>query len=116
MCEGHVQEDWTMWWGKLGFDFCPGAGSARGGHAHLVVTRLYSVAAPGAGGHSAEEILPFVMSTAAAATKLLARNGMIDAAALHVLTAVTGRGWNAGVGACGPPSELTTTSASDRLR
>ena len=80
------------------FDVCPGAGSARGGHAHLIVARLYSVAAPGAGGHSAECILPVVMSTAAAATKFLARHGMIDVAALHVSTTVTGRGYDAGVG------------------
>ena len=75
-----------MWWRKLGFDVFPGAGSGRGGHAH---PRLYSVAAPGAGGHSAECILPVFMSTAAAATKFVARHGMIDVAALHVLTTAT---------------------------
>ena len=91
-----------MWWRKLGFDFCPGVGSARGSRAHLVA-RLYSVAATGAGGHTAECILPGVVS--AGATKLLARHGMIDVAALHLLTTVTGRGWDAGVGACGPQAK-----------
>ena len=52
-----------MWWRKLGFDVSPGAGLARGGHAHLVVARLYSAAASGAGSHPAECILPVVMST-----------------------------------------------------
>ena len=110
MCEGHVQEDWTMWWGKLGFDFCPGAGSARGGRAHLVVAGLYLVAAPSAGGRTAECILPVVVPAAATATKLLACQGMIDVAALHMLTTVTGRGWDAKVAACGPQTKFATAN------
>ena len=73
-----------------------------GAVGHLVVARLYSVAASGAGGHAAESILPVVISTAAAATTLLARHGMIDAVTLHVLTTVAGRGWDAGVDAYAP--------------
>ena len=57
----------------------------------------------------AECILPGVLSAAAAATKLLARHGMIDAVALHVTTA-TGRGWDVGVGACGPQAKLTSAN------
>ena len=98
------------------FDVCPGAGSARGGHAYLVVARLYTAAVPRACSHSAECILPVVVHAAAAAAKLLAGHGMIDVAALHVLTTVTRRGWDAGVGACGSQAKLTTASASDRWR
>ena len=82
MREGHVQEGWTIWRRKPGFDVCSGAGSARGGRAHLVA-RLYAVAVPGSCSHSAEGILPYVVSAAAAATKLLTGHGMIDVAALH---------------------------------
>ena len=35
---------------------------------------------------------------------------MIDVAALHVLTTVTKRGWDAGVGACGSQAKLTTAN------
>ena len=72
-----------MWRRKTGFDFCSGAGSARGGHAYLVVARLCAVAAPGACSHTAECILPVLVPAAAAATKLLAGHGIIDVAALH---------------------------------
>ena len=99
-----------MWWRKLSFDVCPGASSAGGSHVHLVGARFYSVAAPSAGGHLAECILPVVMSTAAAANTFLARHGMIDVAALHVLITVTGRGWDAGVGARGPQAKLPTAN------
>ena len=91
-----------MWRRKPGFDVCPGACSAWGGRAYLVVARLYVVAVPGACSHTAECILPVVLPAAAAATELLAGHGMIDVAALHALTTVTRRGWDAGVGACGP--------------
>ena len=115
VCKGHVQEGWTMWRRKPGFDVCSGAGSARGSRAYLVVARLYAVAVPGACSHTAECILQVVVP--AAATKLLAGHGMIDVAALHVLTTVTRRGWDAGVGACGSQAKLTTVkSASDRWR
>ena len=67
-----------------------------------MVAGLYSVATLCAGGHSAGCILTVVVPAAAAVKKLLARHGIIDIAALHVLTTVTGRGWDAGVGACGP--------------
>ena len=71
-----------MWRRKPGFDVCSGAGSARGGRAHLVA-RLYA-AVPGSCSHSAEYILPVVVS--AATTNILAGHGMIDVAALHALT------------------------------
>ena len=100
--EGHVQEGLTMWRRKLDFDVCPRASTARGSCANLVVARRYSVAASGAGGHTAECILPVVVSAASAATQLLACHGMIDVAALLVLTTVAGRGWDAGVVACAP--------------
>ena len=99
-----------MWRRKLGFDVCPRAGTARGSCAHLVVARLYTVAASGAGGHTAECILPVVMFTASAVTKLLARHGMINVAALDVLSTVAGRGWDAGVGACGQQAKLTSAN------
>ena len=70
-----------MWRRKPGFDVCSGAGSARGGRAYLVVAKLYAVAVPGTCSHTAEYILPGVVS--AAATKLLAGHGMINVAALH---------------------------------
>ena len=76
-----------MWRRHPGFDVCSGAGSARGGQA-------------GSCSHSAECILPVVVSAAAAATKLLAGHGMIDVAALHALTTVASRSWDVGVGAC----------------
>ena len=60
VCRGHVQEGWTMCWRNLGFDVCPGAGTARACPAHLVVARLYSVAVAGAGSHTAECILPAI--------------------------------------------------------
>ena len=99
MCEGHVKKGWTMWRRKPGFDFCSGAGSARDGRAYLVVARLYTGAVPGACSHTAKCILPVVVP--AAATKLLGGHGMIDVTALHALTTVTRRGWDAGVDACG---------------
>ena len=107
-----------MWRRKPGFDVCCGAGSARGGRAYLVVARLYAVAVPGTCSHTAECILPVVVPTATAATKLLAGHGMIDVAALHALTTVASRGWDAGVGACGSHAKLTTAnkSTSDRRR
>ena len=108
MCEGHVQEGWTMWWRKPGFDVCPSAGSARGSRAYLVVARLYAVAVPGACSNTAECILTVVVP--AAATRLRAVHGMIDVAALHALTTVTRRGWDAGVGACGSQAKLTTAN------
>ena len=84
MREGHVQEGWTIWRRKPGCDVCSGAGSARSGRANLVVARLYAVAVPGSCSHSAEYILPVVVS--AATTNILAGHGMIDVAALHALT------------------------------
>ena len=96
-----------MWRRKPGFDVCSGAGSARGGRAHLVVARLYPVAVPGTCSHSAECILPVVVAAAAAATELLAGHGMIDVAALHALTTVASRSWDVGVVACGSQAELT---------
>ena len=86
-----------MWCRKLGFDVCPGAGSAWGGHAYLSVARLHSDAASGAGCHPAKCILPIVVPAATTATMLLTCHGMIDVAPLYVFTAVTGRGWDAGV-------------------
>ena len=83
MYEGHVQEGWTMLRRKPGLDVCSGAGSARGGHAHLVVARLHTVAVPGKCSNSAECIFPVVVPAATAATELLAGHGMIDVAALH---------------------------------
>ena len=80
-----------MWRRKPGFDVCSGAGSARGGRAHLVA-RLCAVAVPGTCSHTAECILPVVVSAAAAVTKLLAGHGMIDVVALHALTTVASRG------------------------
>ena len=115
MCERCVQEGRTMGRRKPGLDVRSRAGSAWGGRAYLVVARLYAVAVPGACSHTAECILQVVVP--AAATKLLAGHGMIDVAALHVLTTVTRRGWDAGVGACGSQAKLTTVkSASDRWR
>ena len=99
-----------MWRRKPGFNVCSGTGSAPGRHAHVVVARLYAVAVPGSCSRSAECILPVVVSAAAAATKLLAGHGMIDVAALHVLTTVASRGWDAGVGTCGSQSKLTTAN------
>ena len=64
--KGHVQEGWTMWRRKPGFDVC----SARGGRVHLVVARLYAVAVSCTCSHTAECILPVIVSTTAAATKL----------------------------------------------
>ena len=109
VCEGHVQEGWTLWWRKPGFDVYPGAASAQGGRAYLVA-RLYAVAAPGACSHTAECIFLVVVPAAAAATMLLAGHGRIDVAALHVLNTVTSRGWDAWVGACGSQAKLTTTN------
>ena len=50
------------------------------------------------------------MSTAVAATKFSARHGVIDVAALHMWTTVTGRGWDAGVGARRPQAKLSTAN------
>ena len=100
-----------MWRRKPGFNVCSGAGSAWGGRVHLVVARLYAVAVPGSCSHSAECILPVVVS--AAATELLAGHGMIDVAALHVLTTVASRdfcGWDVGVGVCSAHTKLTTAN------
>ena len=72
-----------MWRRKPGCDVCPGACSAWGVHAYLVVARLYAVAVPGACSHTVECILSVVVPAAAAATKLMAGHGMIDVAALH---------------------------------
>ena len=58
----------------------------------ILVARLYAAAVPGTCSHSAECILPVAVPAAAAATELLAGRGMIDAAALHVLTTVSSRG------------------------
>ena len=110
MCEGHVQEAWNMWRRKPDFDVCSGAGSGCGGRAHLVVAKLHAAAVPGMCSHSAECILPVVVSAAAAATKLLAGHGMIDIAALHALTTGASRGWDAEVGACGSQAEVTTAN------
>ena len=60
--------------------------------------------------------LPSYDSIFNTAINLLLSHGMIDVAALHVLTTVTRRGWDAGVGACGSQAKLTTASASDRWR
>ena len=68
------------------------------------------VALPGACSHTAECILPVVVPAAAATTKLLAGHGMIDVAALHMLTTVTRHGWDARVGACGSQAKLTTAN------
>ena len=95
---------------KPSLDVCSRAGSAWGGCAYLVVARLYTVAVPGACSHTAECILPVVVPVAAAATKLLAGHGMIDVAALHSLTTVASRGWDAGVGACDSQAKLTTAN------
>ena len=78
------EEAWLrrLLWSRL----CPG------GRAHLVVARLYAVAAPGACSDTAECILPVVVPAAAAANELLAGHGMIYVAALFVLTTVTRRG------------------------
>ena len=76
-----------MWWRKPGFDVCPGAGSARGGRACLVVARFYTVAVPGACSLTAECILPVVVRAAAAATKLLAGHGTINVAAVSMVLA-----------------------------
>ena len=97
-----------MWRRKPGFDVCSGASSARGGRAHLVVARLYAVAVPGTCSHSAKCILP--VAVLAAVTKLLAGHGMIDVTALHALTTVASRGWDAGVGAFGSQAKLTTAN------
>ena len=96
----------------------PWSGLCPGGPAYLVIARLYAVAVPGACSNTAECIIPVVVSAAAAATKLLAGHSMIDVDALHALTTVTRRGWDAGVGACGSQAKLTTAkkSASDRRR
>ena len=99
-----------MWWRKPGFDVCTGAGCARGGRAYLVVARLYAVAVPGVCSNTAECILPVVVPAAAATTKLLAGHGMINVAALHALTTVTRRGWDAGLGACGSQAKFTTAN------
>lgn len=69
---------------KLGFNVCPGAGSAQGSCAHLLVAGLYTVAAASAGCYSAEYILPVVTSVAATATEFLACHDMVDVAALHM--------------------------------
>ena len=84
-----------MWRRKPGFDVCSGAGSARGSRAYLVVARLYAVTVPGTCSHTAECILSVVVSAVAAASKLLAGHGMIDVAALHALTTVASRSWDA---------------------
>ena len=47
------------------------------------------------------------MPAAAAATTFLKRHGMIDVAALHVLTTESGRSWDVGVGACGTQAKST---------
>ena len=99
-----------MWRRKPGFDVCSGAGSAQGGCAYLLVARLYVVAGPGALSHTAKGIFPVVVSAGAAATKLLARHGMIDVAALHTLTTVASRGWDAGFGVCGSQARLGTAT------
>ena len=99
-----------MWRRKPGFDICSGAGSPRGCRAHLVVARLYAVAVPASFNHSAECILPVVVSAAATATQLLAGHGMIDVAALHTLTTAASRGWNVEVGACGSQTKLSTAN------
>ena len=71
---------------------------------------MHAVAVPSACSHTAERIVPVVVPAAAAATKLLSGHGIIDVAALHVLTTVTRRGWDAGVGACGSQEKLTTAN------
>ena len=108
-----------MWRRNLCFDVCPRAGTAWGSCAHVIAARLYSVAASGAGAHTAKCILPVIVSAASADTKLPARHGMIDFAALYVLTTVAGRDWDAGVGACGlkvalnPANEVCVGQAED---
>ena len=98
MREGDVQNSVTSWWRKLGFDVCPGAGRAPGGRAHLVA-RLYYYRLL----HPARAVTWLSASFQSSCLRLLlARHGMIDVVALHVLTIVTGRGWDVGVGACGP--------------
>ena len=72
-----------MWWRKLGFDVCPGAGTTRGGRAYLVA-RLYSVAPPGTRVHTDECIFSVIVPVAAVTTKLPARHGMIDPGGLAV--------------------------------
>ena len=91
MCERYVQEGRTMGKRKPGLDVCSRAGSAWGGRAYLVVARLHALAVPGTCSHTAECIFPFVVFAAVAATKLRAGHGMINVAALHVLTTVTSR-------------------------
>ena len=95
---------------KPGLDVRSRAGSAWDGRAYLVVARLHAVAVPGACSHSAECIFPVVVPAAVAATKLRTGHGMINVAALHVLTTVTNRGRDAWVGACGSQAKLTTTN------
>ena len=95
---------------KPGFDVLPGAGSARGGRAYLVIAKLYAVAVAGTCSCMAECILPVVVSTSVAVTKLLAGHGILGVAALHVLTTVTRRGSDAGVGACGSQAKFTTAN------
>ena len=96
---------------KPGSDVCSGDGPAWGSRAHLVVARLYAVAAPSTCSHMAERILSVVESAAAPATKLLAGHGMIDVATLHAFTTIASRGWDAGVGgACGSQAKLTTAN------
>ena len=70
---------------KPGFDVLPGAGSARGGRAYLVIAKLYAVAVAGTCSCMAECILPVVFSEPVAVTKLLAGHGILGVAALHVL-------------------------------
>ena len=50
------------------------------------------------------------MPAATAATKRLSGHGMIDVAAWHVLTIVTRRGWEAGVGAYGSQAKWSTAN------
>ena len=52
----------------------------------------------------------FPVVVPAAATKLRAGHGMINVAALHVLTTVTSRGQDAWVGACGSQAKFTTAN------
>ena len=92
-----------------GLDFCSRADSAWGARACLVVARI-AVAVPGACSHTAECMFSVVMPAAVAATKLRAGHGMINVAALHVLTTVTSRGRDAWVGACGSLAKPTTAN------
>ena len=108
MCERYIQEGRTMGRRRPGLDVRSRAGSAWGGCAYLVVARLHAVAVPGARSHTAECIFPVVVPAAVAATKLRAGHGMINVAALHVLTTVISRGRDAWVGACGSQGKLTT--------